>query len=42
MKKIYYPTLMVGALAFSANAQDDFNKWSVEVNGGFNKPMGTQ
>lgn len=30
---------MVGALAVGANAQDDFNKWSVEVNGGFNKPM---
>jgi OOP family OmpA-OmpF porin len=30
---------MAGALAFSANAQSDFNKWSLEVNGGFNKPM---
>jgi OOP family OmpA-OmpF porin len=30
---------MIGALAVGANAQDDFNKWSVEVNGGFNKPM---
>lgn len=29
---------MVGALALGANAQDDFNKWSVEVNGGFNNP----
>ncbi|AEL24845.1 OmpA family protein [Cyclobacterium marinum] len=39
MKKIILSTLMVGALAVGANAQDDFNKWSVEVNGGFNKPM---
>ena len=30
---------MAGALALSANAQSDFNKWSLEVNGGFNKPM---
>jgi OOP family OmpA-OmpF porin len=39
MKKIILSTLMIGALAVGANAQDDFNKWSVEVNGGFNKPM---
>ncbi|MEX0882389.1 MAG: OmpA family protein [Cyclobacteriaceae bacterium] len=39
MKKIILSTLMVGALAIGANAQDDFNKWSIEVNGGFNKPM---
>jgi len=39
MKKIILSTLLVGALAVGANAQDDFNKWSVEVNGGFNKPM---
>lgn len=30
---------MAGALALSVNAQSDFNKWSLEVNGGFNKPM---
>ncbi len=30
---------MAGALAFSANAQSEFDKWSLEVNGGFNKPM---
>lgn len=31
---------MVGALAVGANAQDDdFNKWSIDINGGFNKPM---
>ncbi len=29
---------MAGALAIGANAQD-FDKWSLEVNGGFNKPM---
>ena len=39
MKKLLLSTLMAGALAFGANAQDDFNKWSIEVNGGFNKPM---
>jgi OmpA-OmpF porin, OOP family len=40
MKKIILSTLMVGALAIGAQAQDDdFNKWSIEVNGGFNKPM---
>ena len=30
---------MAGALALSANAQSDFNKWSLELNSGFNKPM---
>lgn len=30
---------MAGALALSVNAQSDFNKWSLEVNGGFNKAM---
>lgn len=30
---------MAGALAFSANAQKEFDKWSLEINGGFNKPM---
>jgi len=32
---------MVGALAVGANAQeeDNFNRWSIEVNGGFNKAM---
>lgn len=29
---------MAGALAVTANAQD-FNKWSLEATGGFNKPM---
>ncbi len=29
---------MAGALAFGANAQE-FDKWSLEVGGGFNKPM---
>ncbi|WP_194776099.1 OmpA family protein [Pararhodonellum marinum] len=39
MKKLLLSTLLVGALAFLSNAQDDFNKWSIDVNGGFNKPM---
>ncbi|WP_215224333.1 OmpA family protein [Echinicola shivajiensis] len=39
MKKLLLSTLMAGALAVGANAQDDFNKWSIDVNGGFNKPM---
>jgi OmpA-OmpF porin, OOP family len=39
MKKILLSTIMAGALAFGVNAQDDFNKWSLEINGGFNKPM---
>lgn len=39
MKKLILSTLMAGALAFSANAQSEFDKWSLEINGGFNKPM---
>ncbi|WP_200974577.1 OmpA family protein [Echinicola sp. 20G] len=39
MKKLLLSTLMVGALAVGANAQNDFNKWSIDVNGGFNKAM---
>ncbi|HSJ68420.1 MAG TPA: OmpA family protein [Anditalea sp.] len=39
MKKLLLSTLMVGALAVGANAQDDFNKWSIEVSGGPNKAM---
>lgn len=39
MKKLILSTIMAGALAFSANAQSEFDKWSLEVNGGFNKPM---
>lgn len=38
MKKLILSTLMAGALAFGANAQD-YDKWSLELNGGFNKPM---
>jgi OOP family OmpA-OmpF porin len=38
MKKIILSTIMAGALAFGANAQE-FDKWSLEVGGGFNKPM---
>ncbi|AWW30309.1 polymerase [Echinicola strongylocentroti] len=39
MKKLLLSTLMAGALAVGANAQNDFNKWSIDVNGGFNKAM---
>ncbi|MGM0945753.1 MAG: OmpA family protein [Bacteroidota bacterium] len=38
MKKLILSTLMAGALAIGANAQD-YDKWSLELNGGFNKPM---
>ncbi|WP_111670757.1 OmpA family protein [Algoriphagus litoralis] len=38
MKKIILSTIMAGALALSVNAQE-FNKFSLEVGGGFNKPM---
>ncbi|MGY6558558.1 MAG: OmpA family protein [Nitritalea sp.] len=36
MKKILLSTLMAGAMAYGAQAQDDFNKWSIDVGGGFN------
>jgi OmpA-OmpF porin, OOP family len=39
MKKILLSTIMAGCLALGVNAQDDYNKWSLELNGGFNKPM---
>ncbi|UJP65588.1 OmpA family protein [Mongoliitalea daihaiensis] len=39
MKKIILSTLIASTLAIGAQAQDDFNKWSIEVSGGFNKPM---
>lgn len=38
MKKFILSSLMAGALALTASAQD-FNKWSLEATGGFNKPM---
>ena len=38
MKKLILSTLLAGSLAFAANAQE-FNKWSLEANAGFNKPM---
>ncbi len=38
MKKFILSSLMAGALALTANAQE-FNKWSLEATGGFNKPM---
>ncbi|OOG78522.1 OmpA family protein [Algoriphagus sp. A40] len=38
MKKFILSSLMAGALALTANAQE-FNKWSIEATGGFNKPM---
>ena len=38
MKKIILSTIIAGALALTANAQE-FNKFSLEVGGGFNKPM---
>ena len=38
MKKLILSTIMAGALAIGANAQE-FDKFSLEVGGGFNKPM---
>jgi OOP family OmpA-OmpF porin len=38
MKKFILSSLMAGALALTASAQD-FNKFSLEATGGFNKPM---
>ncbi|WPR74344.1 OmpA family protein [Algoriphagus sp. NG3] len=38
MKKLILSTIMAGALAIGANAQD-YDKFSLEVGGGFNKPM---
>lgn len=39
MKKLILSTLIAGAMAFSANAQKEFDKFSLEINGGVNKPM---
>lgn len=39
MKKLILSTLMAGALGFGAQAQNDFNKWSIDVNAGFNNAM---
>lgn len=36
MKKILLSTIMAGCVALSVNAQSDYNKWSLELNGGFN------
>ncbi|MFT4854668.1 MAG: OOP family OmpA-OmpF porin [Algoriphagus sp.] len=38
MKKLILSTIMAGALTFGANAQE-FDKWSLEIGGGLNKPM---
>ncbi|MFC3415817.1 OmpA family protein [Algoriphagus hitonicola] len=39
MKKLLVILALVGAVS-SANAQKEFNRWSLEINSGFNKPMG--
>ena len=39
MKKLSLSILLFGA-SLIAFAQNDFNKWSLEINGGFNKSMG--
>jgi OOP family OmpA-OmpF porin len=39
MKKLLLSTLIIGAITLGVNAQTDFNKWSLEVNGGTNKAM---
>ncbi|WP_297336019.1 OmpA family protein [Algoriphagus sp.] len=38
MKKILTLLFLIGAIG-SANAQKEFNRWSFEINGGFNKAM---
>jgi OOP family OmpA-OmpF porin len=40
MKKYILLCLLVGAAGLNGYAQKEFNKWSLELNGGFNKPMG--
>ena len=39
MKKLVLSLLLIGAV-LNVFAQKDYNRWSLEVNGGFNKPMG--
>lgn len=39
MKKLILSLLLSGS-ALATFAQGEFNKWSLELNGGFNKPMG--
>lgn len=39
MKKCIALLLLLGA-SLNSYAQKEFNKWSIEINGGFNKPMG--
>jgi len=39
MKK-YFLLLLLISKCLNTYSQSDYNKWSIEVNGGFNKPMG--
>jgi OmpA-OmpF porin, OOP family len=39
MKKIIVLVSLLGVI-MNSFAQRDFNRWSIEINGGFNKPMG--
>ncbi len=39
MKKLILSTILAAVVAFGANAQKEFDRWSLEVGGGFNKPM---
>ncbi|MBW3466424.1 OmpA family protein [Arthrospiribacter ruber] len=39
MKNFLLAVLCLVSVSFGVQAQEDYNRWSLEVNGGFNKPM---
>jgi OOP family OmpA-OmpF porin len=38
--KIYFILILLLGATVKVSAQNEFNRWSIELNGGFNKPMG--